>query len=109
MIIYIFIAIAFLGIINSIRQLYRSIITLHQFIFWVIIWMCVIIGIFLFEWFTEFVLLLGVGRPLDLFVTVAILIIFWMLFRISIRQEQLSQQITLLIRQDAIRNAKKKK
>ena len=79
------------------------------FVFWSIIWIAIIlIGIF-----PKILSLpssvLGIGQGIDLAIYVSIILLFYLLFRVYVRIDVQNKEITKLVREVAIRDAKKKK
>ncbi|MGV8171587.1 MAG: DUF2304 domain-containing protein [Candidatus Woesearchaeota archaeon] len=84
-------------------------ISIGEFLFWSMIWVAVLI-VTLFPGITsvlsEFV---GIGRGMDLVVYASIVLLFYLMFRLYVHFDSQSREITKLVREIAIRDAKKKK
>ncbi|PIY60708.1 DUF2304 domain-containing protein, partial [Candidatus Woesearchaeota archaeon CG_4_10_14_0_8_um_filter_47_5] len=68
----------------------------REFIFWMFLWLSVILFAFaptLPQLFSEF---FGIGRPVDLVIYLSILLLFYLMFRLYVRIDQLEQNITKL-------------
>lgn len=83
-------------------------ISLPEFFFWTIIWAAVITTSLLprtADIISEF---FGISRPIDLAVYVSIILLLYLIFRVYVKQEQLTQEMTKLVREIAVRNPKHK-
>jgi len=83
-------------------------INLKEFIFWIIFWLAVGLVVILPETTSFLANLVGVGRGSDLAIYLAILLLFYLVFRIFVRLDNLDYQLTKLIRREAIEEFKKK-
>ena len=84
-------------------------ISLGEFSLWSIIWIAIlIVSIFpnLTSILSEFV---GIGRGMDLAVYAGITILFYLMFRLYVKIDIQNKEITKLVREIAIKDAKKKK
>ncbi len=52
--------------------------------------------------------LFGVGRGVDLVIYISIPILFYLLFLLYLRVEELNRKLTKIVREDAVKNATKK-
>lgn len=78
----------------------------NEFIFWSIIWLGVVIVAFI-PGISSFISeAIGIKRPIDVFVYVSIILLFYLVFRIYVRLDQLNSEITKLVREFAIRKKK---
>ena len=84
--------------------------TLGQSAFWAIIWTGVIIVVWVPS--TAFAISDSLGldtrKPIDTFVYIAIVVLFYLTYRMHVKQERTDHQLTQLVRQIAIRDARKK-
>ncbi len=83
-------------------------ISVGEFIFWSIIWIAVIVTSLLPQTANAASRFFGISRPIDLAVYISILLLFYLVFRIYVKQDQLEQEITKLVREIAVRLPKKK-
>jgi hypothetical protein len=83
-------------------------ISLGEFGFWTLIWAAVITTSLLPQTADIAADFFGVSRPIDLAVYVGLLLVFYLVFRLYVKQEQQQQELTKLVREIAIRNPKKK-
>lgn len=84
-------------------------ISLAAFIFWSFVWTAVLI-IALIPGSAEFITgTFGVKRGIDFLVYLSIILLFYLIFRAYVQLGNISQQITKLTRELAIRGGKRKK
>jgi hypothetical protein len=83
-------------------------ISLGEFGFWTLIWAAVITTSLLPQTAEIAATFFGISRPIDLAVYVGLLLVFYLVFRLYVKQEQQQQELTKLVREIAIRNPKKK-
>ena len=105
----IFILVSLIMIAIIISQFRKNSLRLPQLILWLIIWGSLFIGAILLSRISYIVNLLGITRPVDLFVYTAIIVLFMYTYKLHIKIEQQNQQITKLVRLHAITKPKKKK
>ncbi|MBU0732182.1 DUF2304 family protein [Patescibacteria group bacterium] len=77
------------------------------FLLWGALWIIIGIVTFLPQTTTVVASILGVGRGADVAVYISIILLFYAVFRLGIKQENIESQITELVRKDAL-NSKKK-
>lgn len=83
--------------------------TVREFVEWFIFWLLVA-GVTVVPDTTSYLAaLLGVGRGVDLVVYLALLLIFYLLFKIFLRLEKNDRQLTQVVREMALRDYKEKK
>lgn len=83
-------------------------ISIGEFLFWSFIWSAIIvIGLFpgLITVISE---LVGIGRGIDLAIYVGIVLLFYLMFRLYVKVDSQSIEITKLVREIAIKDAKLK-
>ena len=84
-------------------------ISIGEFFFWSLIWIAVIlVGIFpnIIIVLSTFV---GIGRGVDLVLYTSIVLLFYLMFRLYVKIDTQAKEMTKLVRELAIKNAKKKK
>ena len=79
-----------------------------EFAFWTFIWAAVVASMLLPQTAERIAHFFGISRPIDLAVYVSILLLFYLIFRMYVQQEQVAQDMTKLVRKIAMRNPKKK-
>lgn len=91
-----------LMILHAIAQYRRSDIGLLQLVAWLAIWSAGALVVVFHESATAFANSLGVGRGADLVMYVSIPILFYAVFRLRIRTERLSRELTDVTRELAL-------
>lgn len=83
--------------------------TKNEFVFWIVIWVSIIIISIIPNITTSLSNILGIGRGVDLIIYVSIIALFYLMFRLYVKQESLEKEITALVRNIAIEKKDKKK
>jgi hypothetical protein len=98
------IVVAWLIVLLKLRQ---KKITLGEFLLWSALWS--VLFIFSeFPWIPSYMAhIVGISRGVDLVVYTSIFILFFVVFKIYVRIESQDRKITELVRQSAIKRAKK--
>ncbi len=78
------------------------------FLFWSTIWILGIITIYLPSSAEYFAQLLGIGRAVDLILYVSVALLFYLIFRIYVKINQIDEAITKIVRDIAIEKTKNK-
>lgn len=84
-------------------------ITLWEFLFWTLVWGGVAVAIFVPTLLSKISQSVGITRGLDLIVPLALIVVFYMVFRSYIKIEQLEQDLTKMTRHVALTGLKSKK
>jgi hypothetical protein len=79
-----------------------------EFVFWSVIWSAAIISAILPQTANIVSHFFGINRPVDFAVYVSIILLFYLIFRLYVKQEQHAQEMTKLVRQIALRHPGKK-
>ncbi len=82
-------------------------ISLNEFIFWSFVWFGIILGAItpkIFEGLSKFI---GIKRPVDIAIYVSMIVLFYLVFRLYVKMEKAQSEITSIIRDNALMNAKK--
>lgn len=90
-------------------QLRQRNLNLKSFLFWGAIFVAAIIGVINPSITSEVARILGIGRGADLAVYFSIVILFYLIFRLTITLEEIRYEITQIIRELALNNDKKRK
>lgn len=77
-----------------------------EFAMWLIFWIAVGVAFATPESLTYIANLLGIGRGADLVLYVAVLVVFYLMFRVFVRIEKIEKDITKVVRRDAIEEHK---
>jgi len=87
----------------------KSKITVYEFIFWCVVWLSVIVVIVIPNLATRLAALFGISRGVDLFIYVGILLLFYLIYRIYVRLENMRMDVTKVVREVSILKQKKRK
>lgn len=100
---------AIFAIARAVTQVREGRLPLLWMIFWIVFWVAVSVVAWL-PHTTSFVAnLLGVGRGADLVVYVALLALFYLVFRLFVKFEDVEREITSLVRTLALKDSEEKK
>lgn len=80
-----------------------------EFSMWLIFWLAVGVAFFIPESLTKIANLLGIGRGADLVLYVAVVVVFYLMFRIFVRLEKMEKNITKVVRKYTIDDARNNK
>ncbi len=75
-----------------------------EFLSWLFFWLAVGAAFLSPRALTRLANFLGIGRGADLVLYLAVLAVFYLMFRIFVRLEKMEREITKIIRQQAIRD-----
>ena len=92
---------------RAVLQFRGGMIRFGALLFWLGIWGVATFAIFYPETTTNFAKLMGIGRGVDVILYVSIAILFYLVFRLHVYLEDLRTEISRLIREVAIKEAKK--
>ena len=84
-------------------------ITIGMFIFWSIIWLGIILVAIFPSVISSLSSLLGIGRGVDLAVYISIIVLFYLMFRLYVKMDSQSHELTKMTRELALMSAKKKR
>lgn len=82
-------------------------ISIFEFFFWIFIWTVLLVLVFIPDAATIVSRWWGIGRGVDSILYVSIIALFYLIFRLYVRQDAYQQEMTKLVRYDAITHAKK--
>jgi len=83
-------------------------ISLGEFLFWSVLWIAVILIALFPTLIGDLSQIVGVGRAVDMVVYVSIIVLFYLVFRLYVFVDSKNREITTLVRELAIRDAKHK-
>lgn len=89
-------------------QKQKNKISLLSFLIWFLLWLAVLLVFWLPDTTSYLAAWLGIGRGADLVVYLSILVIFYMIFKIFVRLNKIENEITKVVRDDAIKNVQEK-
>jgi len=104
-IIFLFILVVLL---KTIKRLQKKQITLPMFALWLILWLGVAVITYQSEIINRLANWVGVGRGADLVVYVALLVLFYLLFRVFVKIENFEKKMSHLVRDNAKKDVEKK-
>ena len=86
-------------------------INIEAAIFWIFIWVLVILMVVFPQTMSHLATLTGVGRGVDVVIYIAIIVLFYLHYRLYMKIENIEREITLLVREIALmkREEKEKK
>ena len=79
-----------------------------EFAFWIVIWVSAIAATLSPKIVGFFSNLIGIGRPADLIIYIAIILLFYLVFRSYVMIDEIDQKMTKIVRELAIGRQKKK-
>tara|TARA_Y100000031_G_C8231951_1_gene391336 strand:- start:863 stop:1228 length:366 start_codon:yes stop_codon:yes gene_type:complete len=82
--------------------------TIFSFLAWCVVWLGVLVVVSFPEIIKPIATLFNLARPIDFFVYLSIVIIFYLIFRIMIRLEQIDENLTNIVRDNALKEAHEK-
>lgn len=82
----------------------EGIISLGEFFFWLFVWIVIGLVVLLPQSSAFLARLLGVGRGADAIVYISIILIFYAIFRIVVKLEFIEHEITLIVRENALKD-----
>lgn len=78
----------------------------NEFIFWSVIWLGVVVVAFIPGISALVSDAIGIRRPIDFFVYLSIILLFYLVFRIYIKLDTVNGEITKIVREFALRKKK---
>jgi hypothetical protein len=90
-------------------RLRDSHISVGEFSFWSLIWIFVIIIALFPDIISGLSTFVGISRGVDLAVYTGVILLFYLMFRLYVKMDAQARETTKLVREMAIKNAKKKK
>lgn len=99
--------IAIIFFLKTIVQLFQGKITRIQFFFWSVVWCSLTLASYLFAEFGKYATYIGIARPVDVLIYTSIIFFFIVAYKMQMKFEQLSGQITQLVREQALQHAHK--
>ncbi|MBI2047047.1 DUF2304 family protein [Candidatus Pacearchaeota archaeon] len=94
-------------LIKLVMDLKKGKVTLNKFYLWALAWIALAVIVFFPELVIFIANLVGIERARDLPIYVSIILLFYLLFKIGIKIEKVEQEITTLVKNLAIKKAKK--
>jgi small membrane protein len=82
--------------------------TRREFVFWMLVWIILGVIVFVPNTVTAVAHWFGIQQGMNLVVTISIMLLFYMLFRLYVKVENTEQEITKLVRQISLEKKKRK-
>ena len=76
---------------------------LGELFFWLAIWTGLIFVVFFPDFTTYIASLLGIGRGVDVVIYMSIALLFYMIFRLYVKIDEMEKEITKLVREIALK------
>jgi hypothetical protein len=99
------IAFAIFALTRAVRQFKKGSFSIAWLIFWILFWACAAVVAFLPQTTDVVARLVGVGRGADMIVYLSLIALFYLVFRIYVKIEQVEGEITRLVRGRALDDA----
>ena len=97
------IVIALFSLLMVLIRFRKKQISLREFSLLGVFW--IILGVFiLYPWLmSRLATLVGVGRGVDVIVYLGLILLFYLVFKINVRMEKIEQDITKIVKEEALR------
>ncbi|AAB99600.1 conserved hypothetical protein [Methanocaldococcus jannaschii DSM 2661] len=95
---------ALFALSRVVLQLKRRSISFNEGLFWIFVWGFVVIFLVFPEFFGYVAEVLGVGRGVDALIYISIVVLFYLIYRLYAKINNLERQITHIVREIAIRD-----
>ena len=97
------IVIALFSLLMVLIRFRKKQISLREFSLWGVFW--IILGVFiLYPWLmSRLATLVGVGRGVDVIVYLGLILLFYLVFKINVRMEKIEQDITKIVKEEALK------
>ncbi len=102
------IIISIFAISRVLLQVRKNVVAIDSALFWVVIWLIVISIVIYPNTINNLADIVGVGRGVDVIIYLSIIFLFYMIYRMYVRMENLEREITKLVREIALIERKKK-
>lgn len=93
-------------ILKTILKLKRQELLIAEALGWFLLWIAGLILAIKPETASYFAKIFGIGRGVDLVIYMALIILFYLQFRLMVRLEKINREITQLIREKALTDKK---
>ena len=80
----------------------------NAFVFWTLIWV-LLIALVVLKQKLDVLTLFGLDDPFKTLVIIAIIVLFYLIFRLYVKNDKTEQALTKIVREHAIRNTQKNK
>ena len=106
---FLIVAFALFAIARTFRQFKKGKLTLAFLFLWIVFWLIVGVVVVLPQTTDTLARLVGVGRGVDAIMYVSIIALFYAVFRLLVRIEDVEREITKLVRKLAMEEVDKEK
>jgi len=96
----------FITIIIVLLRFKKRQISLVEFSSWILFWTIIAILVADPSLMTKIARFFGVGRGVDVIIYIALFLIFYLIFKINLRQEKIEQEITEIVKEIALKKKK---
>jgi len=84
-----------------------NILKTSEFVGWLVIWLIVLVVFWIPQTTSYLAAIFGIGRGVDLAIYVAVLIIFYLIFRLYLKIDKQQKEITKIVRHLALKEGEK--
>mgnify|MGYP001574194042 FL=1 len=95
------------AILKTVGRAVKRDVTRAQLVFWCLVWLAIASAAIFPQWTVVLANRLGVGRGSDLVLYVAVALLLYIAFRLTVRMERMDRAITKVVRRDALERDKK--
>lgn len=97
-----FVLFSIIAVVSVVNRGKKSELSKKATIFWTIFWVAVIVVVIWPDSTQKIADYIGIGRGVDLVIYISVAVIFYLLFRLNVKIENLNRNITKVIRTDAL-------
>ncbi|MFH1405257.1 MAG: DUF2304 family protein [Patescibacteria group bacterium] len=95
---------ALFAIVRASMQFHQGRVTRFWLVFWLLFWLVLCLVVLLPQTTQTLASVLGVGRGVDLAIYVSIILLFYLVYRVFVKLEDIENQITKLVRSVALKD-----
>jgi hypothetical protein len=104
----IFILFAVFATISVLKKKHEGVLGPKGTAFWVLFWILTMVAVLWPNGITELANAFGIGRGADFVLYIALVVLFYLIFRLNVKLEGLARGVTKLVRREAIDNSNPK-
>ena len=101
---YIIIVFALFAIVRAFMQFRKGNVSIKWMIFWLLFWMVAVLVVWLPQTTEIAARFVGVGRGVDVAIYISLPVLFYLVFRLFVKIEDLERDITKLVRKVALKD-----
>lgn len=90
------------AILKTVGRAVKRDVTRAQLVFWCLVWLAIAAAAIFPQWTVVLANRLGVGRGSDLVLYIAVALLLYIVFRLTVRIERMDRAITKVVRRDAL-------